>query len=480
MTSALANLAAPGESGGPARGTTLLGFTVASAWALLASAALLVASVKLHSPALLADAPWLTYGRLQAAGTTTLFFGFVLPVAALAGLGLLARLGGGRGGLAGLPLAGTLLWNLGVAAGTAAVLCGNNSGAEWLEYPAPVFPLLIGAAALWAVSALVTLGRRQEPDAYPSVWFLVAALLALPWFLTVVPTLGAGPDAAGVSGVLVRRWALNGLVSVAAGGVGLAGLLYLVPKAAGGPLASRQLALLGFWTWIFFAPWATTLHGDPVPRWLVSAGVAGRTFSAIAFLALACNFGMTLTGGALGRLKAASGGRWLLAGLAGWLAAGLLDFAVNLRPGSALLRLTWFTPGLELLVVLGFLLPVLVALALDAWPGVAGRPAPAPGQGLLFWLLMTGAALVVLPLLVAGVIGGFGLRDPERAFLDVMRAGMGPVRLVAAGWLLVVAGAVLFALQWLGLWSGHCRQLAAELKALEAPVASGKPLTARP
>ncbi|MFN0069596.1 MAG: cbb3-type cytochrome c oxidase subunit I [Limisphaerales bacterium] len=437
MTSVLSNLAAPGESGGPARGTALLGFTLAAAWALLAFAALLLASVKLHSPSLLADTPWLTYGRLHAAGTTTLLFGFILPVAALAGLGLLARLGGGRGGVAGLPLAGTLLWNLGVAAGTAAVLAGRNSGAEWLEYPARVFPLFIVAAALWAASALVIHARRDEAEPYPAAWFLLAALLVLPWFLTVIPTLGAGPEAAGMTGVVVRRWALNGLVSVAAGGVGLAGLLYLVPKLAGVPLASRQLALLGFWAWIFFAPWAVTAHGDPVPRWLVSAGVAGRTLAAIGFLALACNLGMTLAGGGWAKLRAAAGGRWLLAGLAGWMGAGALAFLVNLRAGAALFRLTWFTPGLELLVLLAFLLPVLLALQGDAWSGIAGRPAPAVLHGLGAGLVLGGVALVVVPLLLAGVMQGFLVNNPERPFLNVMRAGMGPVRLVAVGWLLV-------------------------------------------
>lgn len=480
MTSVLANLAAPGESGGPARGTTLLGGTLASVWALLAAAALLAASVKLHSPALLADTPWLTYGRLQAAGTTTLLFGFILPAAALAGLGLLARLGGGRGGLAGLPLAGTLLWNLGVAAGTLAVLRGHNAGAEWLEYPAPVFPLLTGGAALWAVSALVTYGRREEADAYPSAWFLLAALLTLPWFLTVIPALGAGPEAAGVAGVVVRRWALNGLVAVSAGGVGLAGLLYLVPRLAGVPLASRQLALLGFWTWIFFTPWAATFHGDPVPLWLVSAGVAGRTLAAIAFLALAWNFGMTLAGGGWKRLRAAAGGRWVLAGLAGWFIAGVLGFLGNRPSGSALFRLTWFTPGLELLVVLGFLLPVILALQWDAWPGLAGRPAPALLQGAGAWLVLGGAALVVVPLLLAGLSQGFLLQNVERPFLNVMRAGMGPVRLVAAGWLLGVAGGALICLQWFGLWAEHGRRLAAECRSLQEPVAPVKPLPVRP
>lgn len=482
MTSALANLAAPAESGGPARVTLWLGLMLAAAWALLAAAALLVASVKLHSPGLLADVRWLTYGRLQAGGQAALLFGFLVPAAALLGLNLLGRLAGFRGGSAGLPFAGTLLWNAGAAAGFIAVLRGQAAGMDWLDFPAPMFWLLLAGSGLWALTALAGFcNRGEETETYPSVWFLLAALLALPWFLSVVPTLGAGPEAAGVLGVVVRRWALNGVVALAAGGVGLAGLLYLVPKLAGVPLASRQLALLGFWTWAFCTPWAATFHGDPVPRWLVSAGVAGRIFSAIAFVTLATNFGMTLAGGGWRKLCAAPGGRWVAAGLAGWLAAGVLTFLVNLRGGSALLRLTWFTPGLELLVVLGFLLPVVVALTLDAWPAISdGRPAPAVWRGPATWLVLGGTGLVVIPLLLAGLIQGAGLHHPDRSFLDVLRASLMPVRLVALGWVLLVAGLGAGLLPWLGLWGDLCRRLVPECRALQEPVGEPKPSTAAP
>lgn len=482
MTSALANLAAPAESGGPARGTLWLGLTLAAAWALLAAAALLVASVKLHSPGLLADVRWLTYGRLQAGGQAALLFGFVVPAAALLGLNLLARLAAFRGGSAGLPLAGTLLWHAGAAAGFLAILRGHAAGMDWLDFPAPVFWLLLAGAGLWALTALAGFcNRGEETETYPSVWFLLAALLALPWFLAVVPTLGAGPEAAGVLGVVVRRWALNGVAALAAGGVGLAALLYLVPRLTGVPLASRQLALLGFWAWVFFTPWAATFHGDPVPRWLVSAGVAGRIFAAIAFVTLATNFGMTLAGGGWRKLCAAPGGRWVAAGLVGWFTAGVLAFLANLRGGSGLLRLTWFTPGLELLVVLGFLLPVVVALTLDVWPALAdGKPVPAVWRGPATWLVLGGAGLVVIPLLLAGLVQGAGLHHPDRPFLDVLRTSLMPVRLVALGWLLLVAGLGAGLLPWLGLWSDLGRRLATECRALQEPVGEPKPSTAAP
>jgi cytochrome c oxidase cbb3-type subunit 1 len=469
MTSASAT---PGE---PGRLATLAGLTLALLWAVIALAALAAASVKLHAPALLSHAPWLTYGRLQAAGSTGLLFGFLLPAGALLGLGLLARLAAAREAHPGLVGAGAVLWHAGVAAGLAGILAGANTGREWLEFPLPVLPFLILAAALWAVAGLQVFHARAEADSYPAAWFLLVALLALPWFLSAAPLLLGHGVSAGILQTVTQRWVVNGLVSLAAGGFALAALLYLLPVAAGRPLASRPLVLLGFWTWVFFTPWAVAFHGDPFPRWLVSAGVAGRILAAMALLALAWNFFQTLAG-AWGAARRTAAGRLAVAALLGWLAAGVLGFFAHLRGPAGALRLTWFAPGLEFAFLLGFVGLALLALLAAAWPALTGRPA---SFGAAAGLIVAGTALLVLPLLAGGLLQGRGLADPARPFLEVLRLSLMPVRLTSLGWLLLLAGHGVLLGQALAVWAAEARRLAAACATLNLP-AGAKPLPSRP
>ena len=68
-------------------------FLSAAFWFLLGSICTLVCSIKFHSPNFLADAGWLTYGRLLPAGRTALLYGGCMQAGLGVGLWLLARLG---------------------------------------------------------------------------------------------------------------------------------------------------------------------------------------------------------------------------------------------------------------------------------------------------------------------------------------------------------------------------------------------------
>src|SRR5579864_8380570 len=59
-------------------------FISAAKWLVIGWVFELVASIKFHSPAFLADSAWLTYGRVHAAFTNSLIYGFCVQ----AGLGV--------------------------------------------------------------------------------------------------------------------------------------------------------------------------------------------------------------------------------------------------------------------------------------------------------------------------------------------------------------------------------------------------------
>src|SRR6267378_1519753 len=76
-----------------------------------------VASVKFHMPALLADCPWLTYGRIWPAATNCLLYGFGVQAGLGVALWLFARLGRSHLAQPIIVTAGAALWNLGVTIG---------------------------------------------------------------------------------------------------------------------------------------------------------------------------------------------------------------------------------------------------------------------------------------------------------------------------------------------------------------------------
>src|SRR5512142_2828639 len=71
-------------------------FVSAAIWAVIAAVLGLIASLKFHAPALLADSPALTYGRVHPAFTNAMLYGFCLQAGLAVALWLVARLSRAR------------------------------------------------------------------------------------------------------------------------------------------------------------------------------------------------------------------------------------------------------------------------------------------------------------------------------------------------------------------------------------------------
>src|SRR5581483_8437578 len=77
-------------------------FVSAAVWLSVSSVAGLVASIKFHAPAFLANCSVLSYGRLHAVAVDALLYGFAIPAGLGVALWVLARAGRAR---AAAPLA---------------------------------------------------------------------------------------------------------------------------------------------------------------------------------------------------------------------------------------------------------------------------------------------------------------------------------------------------------------------------------------
>lgn len=438
------------------RTVTLYFLCKSAVWGVLGTLLLLLASVKLHAPGMMSESAWLTYGRLLPAGWSAVVYGWLGQAAMAVGCWLLARTAGQRLQAPGLVLAAGVIWNLAVLIGVVAILLGHSTGREWLEMPASVFGMLVIGGGLWGASVWMTYASRTESSPYPSAWFFLLGFLAFVWFGTAALMLLSGENLRGMVQVLVQRWAAGGFLKLWLGGLTLGMLLHLLPLLAGRPLASRPLALVTFWSLVFFTPWAVTAHGDPVPRWLVSAGVAGQMLATIGLVAVGLNLAKTVEG-CWDRLWSTTAGRWMALSAMAYVLAGALSWLTTFRGAASVVRLTWWHQGMEWLW-LGSLLLALLAVLPEWVDRTTG--ARLSGSGVSWGSLMTavGLGLVVVPLLMAGVAHGAGLGNLDRTFMEVLRSGMMWVRLSTLGFTLMFLGQVIWLSTVMVWWLGWARE----------------------
>ena len=141
----------------------LMFYTSAIVWLLIGTLLAGFVSFKMHSPDLLSNAGFLTWGRVRPAHMNIMVYGW----ASMAGMGtaiwLMARLCRTVLRHPLLLVAGGGFWNFGVLLGVGAILAGDSTGYQWLEFPPYAAVILFVAYSLiisWA--ALMFRFRRGE------------------------------------------------------------------------------------------------------------------------------------------------------------------------------------------------------------------------------------------------------------------------------------------------------------------------------
>ncbi|MBX3745182.1 MAG: cbb3-type cytochrome c oxidase subunit I [Verrucomicrobiae bacterium] len=446
----------------------------AAAWGVIGTLLLLVASIKLHAPGLGADHAWLGYGRLAPAGWSALVYGFVGQAAMAVGLWVVARASRQRLQAPFLIGLGGACWNLGILGGVVGVLAGYSTGREWLEMPVWAMTFAVIGAAFVGVAGWMTFATRTEEQTYPSAWFVLLGLLAFVWVGTVALLMLGGEGVRGVTQVLVQRWFAGGVSKLWLGGIAAGIVFHFLPLLANRPLASRPLALIGFWSLAVFTPWAITMHGDPFPRWVVSLGMAGQALGMIGLVSIALNWWKTAEG-ALGAVFSGGPGRLLGAAAMAYVAGWGIQYLAGLPQAAAVLRLTWIHQGQDWLWVGGAVGLAVMAVVPEMVERATGRPL---NSGLMNWngrLMLIGVGLIAIPLLLAGVVQGLGLNSGTRPFLEVLRGSMHWVRLSTLGYMVLLAGQLVFLLAVMGWWRTAVREWMAGVVAYwSAPVSDDR------
>ena len=209
--------------------------------------------------------PRLTGTRLRSAG--------------LAGSGLL--------GISGLVVFGLLVIGFGVR---------QRSANRW-DSPGGSTSQCCFSLTLPLIITVGTINNREEQRSFVTLWFVIAGVVWLP-LLYLAYFIGELPSLSAVAVEYSNVFLSAGFVTMFLFTVGTGLFYYTLVKELDVSLASRQLALVGFWSLGFAAAWwgAAQLIFGPAPSWVAGVAAALGLAFPIGTLANAANASLTLEG----------------------------------------------------------------------------------------------------------------------------------------------------------------------------------------
>ena len=428
----------------------LIPIVAALLWLLVGSLFALITSVKLHSPAVLANCAWLTYGHTRPVANDAFVYGFASQAGMAIALWILCRLG--RTPLVGAVPIGiaAVFWNIGVKLGMIGILSGHTTGFEWLEFPGAGSAILITSYAVLGICALLTFRARRHAELYPSQWYILAALFWFPWLYTTARLLLVWFPVRGVMQFAVNLWFSNGLFTLWLAALGLAALFYFVPKLTNVPLHSRSLAIIGFWTLSVFGGWAGLYRGLPLPAWMISTGTAASLVLLVPLIATVSNLWLTLGDRASNRPP-----------LLGFFKTSVVFFALSgvfavFAATIPQLRLTLFGEGLEQLALYGFVGLALFGAIHYLVPRLTGA-ASEKYVAVNCWSTFVGILVYAGAFIAGGMLQQPKLVDGSISFADVMNGTKPFIRISTLGLVLLVIGNAAILLRVLSLVREYCR-----------------------
>ncbi|CAG2131757.1 cbb3-type cytochrome c oxidase subunit I [Cupriavidus numazuensis] len=437
-------LAARAEADRSSALPALLLLSCAVVWLVVASAAGLVSSLKLHLPDFLTSQAWQTFGRMRVLHLNAVAYGWA-PMGLL-GLAiwmmprlLRTPLSGGR-----FALIGTLIWNAGLVAGLGAIASGINAGMEWLEIPWQIGLLFAVGGMLIGVPLVLMLQRRQVHHLYVSVWYMGAALFWFPVLYIVAKVPGVH---FGVEQATMNWWFGHNVLGLFYTPLSIAAVYYFLPKVIGKPVQSYNLSLLGFWTLAFFYGQVGAHHliGGPIPGWLITLSIVQSVMMIIPVVAFSVNQHLTLKGH-FGVLRRSPTLRFVVLGAIMYTLASVQGSFEALRSLNAITHFTHFTVAHAHLGMYGFVSMVIFGGIYFAMPRIVDAPWPKPALiAAHFWLVVAGFAIYLVTLTIGGVLQGLALLNPARPFMESVAVTLPWLQGRSIGGALMTLGHLVFA-----------------------------------
>lgn len=191
------------------------------------------------------------------------------------------------------------------------LILGISSGKEYAELAWPLDLLVVVWWVLWGVSIFGLIGIRRERTLYISIWYFIAAFLAVSalyiFNAMAIPTAlfsGYGDFMhsvsmyAGTNDALVEWWFGHNAVGFVFT-VPLVGMIYyFLPKESGQYIYSYKLSIVSFWGLVFVYVWAGGHHllYSTVPDWIQTMGSVMSVLLILPSWGSAINMFLTMKG----------------------------------------------------------------------------------------------------------------------------------------------------------------------------------------
>lgn len=250
-------------------------------WGLLALFIGFYAALQLQFWPLQGEIPFLGFGRLRPLHSNLMVFGFAAN-ALFAGIYYtLQRLCQSRIWSDHLALGHFWGWQLVLSLGLLSLAFGFTQARPLAEMEWPLDVLIVIVWALFSLNFFMTVGRRQVPFLYVTLWFFAAGIMGFT-LLHIVNALAmpAGifksyPFFVGLSDAMIQLWYAQNLRSFFLTLPALGLMYYFIPKLVKKPLHSYRLAILQFWALVFFSLWTgpSKLLYTSLPEWMQSLGL---------------------------------------------------------------------------------------------------------------------------------------------------------------------------------------------------------------
>lgn len=348
-----------------------------------------------------------TYGRLDPMANLTLMIGFV-AISLIGGIYyVLPRLTGTRlraGRLADLELvalAGLLVVGVGVI-GFGFGTGGHPFGLPWwINLP---MTLVLAVPALVAIG---TISERTENHSYVTLWFVLGGVIWLP-LLYLAFFSGDLPNLSSTAVAYGDVFFSAGFVTMFLFTVGTGLFYYTMVRELDVALASRQLALVGFWSLGFAAVWWGTaqLMFGPGPSWLSGVGAGLGLAFPVGALANAVNASLTLDG-AWDEVRKRPDLRSGVIGLYLGVGVAVIAALAGFRSIASVAALTGFWQAVEYTAISGVGTLLIASISFSAVPRLFGRELYTKRANSFLALTLTGSVGVLVFMVASGLVSGY-------------------------------------------------------------------------
>src|ERR1700674_3565838 len=363
-----------------------------------------LASTELLLPDLLRGGAGLSWGRLRYDHTQGILLGWL-------GNAFFAFLYHAVPVLTGRPVTSVRLgqwlfglWNFAVVLpGWVLVLAGFSQPLEWAEFPMVVDVFVVLALALAIVQFLPPFFSRGLEDLYVSSWYVIGALVFTLFAYPMgnfVPEFVPGARGAAFSGL----W-IHDAVGLYVTPLALAILYFVIPVAAGRPIYSHFLSMIGFWLLFFVYPLNGTHHYvfSSIPMDAQKGAIAASAYLGMDVILVVTNLLLSLRGSA-SKVMRDTPLLFVWTGVVIYLVVSLQGSLQALMPVNRFVHFTDWVIGHSHLAMLGFAGLIAAGGIAHVWQHTPGLHYSERAIRWSYWSLMIGLVLMVADLTLAGLV----------------------------------------------------------------------------